>query len=589
MFMQSACKLRCMNRPGPRPYGRAHRDARSRLLADDPPCSTPGCANLATVADHQPPIALHEHVNGTGCCVLAPQCADCSARQGALIAQLLRHARRQDAAPIDRVDDLPDEPLLPASSPVWRVPWLDDLLDVPAGSAWPVLMSAPHPDAVGSYGALVEATAAAHDVELRWWQRLALRRLLEHDVDGALCWPEAVLSTPRRCGKSWLLRELMWWRLTDGAGLFGESQTILHTSRTLSTTEDVAGPAMRLADDLAGYHVRRARGDQDIRYGVENVWMLRSENAAYGLGPGLAVCDEAWDFATSTVAEGIQPALMERESPQLLLVSTAHRRSTDLMPTRRKAAIAEVEAPSDRLIIEWSARRTADLLGDAQRASPIWTKARERMIRKALDDARQAVPEPGQPDPVEMFVSQYLNDWGTGRHESGAGEPIVPAGVWAECVTDVDGDVLALAVEDYYGRSWAVAWASSVDGRIVLSGELHADRDALRRLLVDLQPSVVLAGYSIRDDPALRGWVVEGVGRNETPAALAQLRRAVSEGRIAHTGSPVLDEQVASVRVVEAISGLLPVHGKRSDVLRCAAWCVAVLERHDLLGSVGVF
>jgi len=578
-----------MTRAAPSPYGRAHRDERAELLRGDPPCSTPGCGNPSTIADHQPPLALHEHVNGTGCCIRVPQCAECSSRQGALVAQVLRQARAHGAVEVERTVDDTDEPMIPAGSPVWQVPWLVDLLDVPAGATWPVLMSAPHPDAVGSYGALVEASAAEHDVVLRWWQRLVLRRLLEHDVDGALCWPEAVLSTPRRCGKSWLLRELMWWRLTYGARLLGEPQTILHTSRTLSTTEDVAGPAMRLADDLDGYHVRRARGDQDIRHGAD-VWQLRSENAAYGLGPGLAVCDEAWDFAPATVSEGIQPALMERESPQLLLVSTAHRRCTDLMPARRRAAIAEIESPADRLIVEWSAARTGDLLGDAQRASPVWTRARERLIRKALEDARAAVAEPGQPDPVEMFVSQYLNDWQAGRYDGvGQGEPVIDAATWAACETTVDGDVLALAVEDYYGRSWAVAWASSVDGRIVLSGELHADREALRRLLADLNPSIVLAGYSIRDDPALRGWVVEGVGRNETPGALAQLRRAASEGRLAHTGSPVLDEQVSKVRVVEAISGLTPVHGKRSDVLRCAAWCVATLERHDLLDSTGVF
>jgi hypothetical protein len=65
-------------------YGRRYRQRRAELLAGNPWCAH--CTELpAEVADHQPPLCLHDHREGSGCCVLVPSCRRCSYRQAGLL------------------------------------------------------------------------------------------------------------------------------------------------------------------------------------------------------------------------------------------------------------------------------------------------------------------------------------------------------------------------------------------------------------------------------------------------------------------------------------------------------------------------
>jgi hypothetical protein len=45
----------------------------------------------------------------------------------------------------------------------------------------------------------------------------------------------------------------------------------------------------------------------------------------------------------ASVEEGLTPTMAEREQPQLLLVSTAHRLATGLMLSRRQQALGDLE------------------------------------------------------------------------------------------------------------------------------------------------------------------------------------------------------------------------------------------------------
>ena len=86
-------------------------------------------------------------------------------------------------------------------------------------------MTYPHPEAVGSYGAgAVEWLEGTAGVKLRWFQKLALTRQLEHDANGDLVWLIVLLTTARQAGKSVLLRAGATWRLHQSE-LFGEEQT----------------------------------------------------------------------------------------------------------------------------------------------------------------------------------------------------------------------------------------------------------------------------------------------------------------------------------------------------------------------------
>jgi hypothetical protein len=93
----------------PSPYGRPYKRERARLLAQGLHCALGlvcGGRAVADSADHDPPLALHDHRPGSGCCRLQPACLRCQKEQGKLVAQAKRTGQRQARA-------------VPAPSRVW--------------------------------------------------------------------------------------------------------------------------------------------------------------------------------------------------------------------------------------------------------------------------------------------------------------------------------------------------------------------------------------------------------------------------------------------------------------------------------------
>lgn len=57
----------------------------------------------ADSADHSPPLSRHEHVRGSGCCVLRPACMRCQHEQARLLSMETKAAQRAgvDLATVD--------------------------------------------------------------------------------------------------------------------------------------------------------------------------------------------------------------------------------------------------------------------------------------------------------------------------------------------------------------------------------------------------------------------------------------------------------------------------------------------------------
>ena len=163
----------------------------------------------------------------------------------------------------------------------------------------------------------------------------------------------------RQLGKSWLLRELVLWRIHQG-DRFGEPQDVLHTGKDVAICKEIQRPARSWARSQPDiYKVREVNGQEHIEYLPDGSrWMLRAKEAAYGLAVSMAAVDEAWKVRSHTIEEGVTPTMVERAQPQLLLVSTAHRLTTDLMLERRRVALAGLEDGDGDLLVEWSAPRT---------------------------------------------------------------------------------------------------------------------------------------------------------------------------------------------------------------------------------------
>jgi len=291
---------------------------------------------------------------------------------------------------------------------------LADLLEIPEDSAWPLAMTGPHPLAVDSLGQDAERWVLSElGIRLRWWQRLAFRRQLEIDEQGDLVWLSVLESTPRRAGKSLRLRASALWR-TAHADLFGEPQLVLHTGKDLPICKEIHRKAWRWAEER-GWTVRRQNGNEEIEAPDTSRWLVRGKDSVYGYDVTQGMVDEAWKVEASCVDDGLEPALLERIMPQLVLTSTAHRRATPLMRRRLEAAMLALEPTeeSDSLLLLWGAQDADDhrLESTWRAASPHWSEHRRRLIAGKLEraEAGEADPDAEDPDPLEASRAQYLN------------------------------------------------------------------------------------------------------------------------------------------------------------------------------------
>jgi hypothetical protein len=385
--------------------------------------------------------------------------------------------------------------------------------DPPGSARWPRIMTGRHPDAVGTFGPSMIEWAEARKLHTkrtdgsRWWQRLAAARALEHNRAGELVWRTVIISTPRQQGKSWLERELCAWRIEQGA-LFGEEQNVLHVAHKLTAAEEVWRPAARYYDHLGRdeARVRYANGEQQIELADGSRWLIQAANEGVGVAfsIGMALVDEGWRVKRSVYDNGIEPTLAEAESPQTYLVSTAGDVTSDLMTHYRAEAVAEIDAPGNTLIIEYSAPADAELSepldvddrGVWRAACAHWDARREAW----MTDKRKKAGE-------RSFRQHALNQW-----QPTLTPPVLPAGTWERVATtrapggtvgfgvDIDedhergvivavGSGVAEVVDDRPEAGWIVRRVVELLGRnggaVALdgAGPARALLDPLRRVL----------------------------------------------------------------------------------------------------------
>jgi hypothetical protein len=479
------------------------------------------------------------------------------------------------------------------TDPRFQVAWLRGLRRPPAAAAWPRLMSVPHPLAVGSLGPVFARWAETRlgGRRLRWWQRLAATRILEVDGEGRLVWDTAVLSTPRQVGKSWLLRELLMWRMHQGAR-FGEPQDVIHIGKDLMVCKEVQRQARIWAKaQPAEYRVREVNGDEQIELLEDGSrWLVKAKHAVYGYAASLAAVDEGWDVKLSVVEEGLEPTMVERTEPQLLLVSTAHRLTTSLMLSRRRLALAELETGDGPLLIEWSAPRSAPIAdtGVWRASSPHWSPQREQVISRHLASALEnTLDDPTEPDPIASFRSQWLNEWppkladGDNRTQE-----LLPPGVWADRVepgVSSSGPVW-VAVEDDLGWGAGIAVVGRLDdGRLEIDGWTRQNwNDAIddvqrlgrpiRELLIGASMlDSVPAGMTPRPRPA---------GSTQTRIGLALLRDLVVNGQLVHDETTdELDDIFAGAQVRPSPAGLQLATAKDVHLLKAAVWAIGAAHK----------
>jgi hypothetical protein len=464
-------------------------------------------------------------------------------------------------------------------------------VEVPFDAAPPLAMSPPPADAVGSYGAAaVEWIEATQRLALRWWQALAITRQLEHRADGTLCHRSVVESTPRRAGKSVRIRALALWRLNN-RDLFGEAQTIIHTGSDVAICREIQRGAWHWCEQ-SGWSVSRANGKEGVETPDGDRWLVRAQRAVYGYDVCLGVVDEGWDVEPDTVSEGLEPAIIERSSPQIHLTSTAHRRATSLMRTSLLHAFT-ADDPTTLLLL-WGARPGSDPadVNVWRAASPYWSDDRRVMIagkyEKAL--AGEDDPELDDPDPMRGFEAQYLNVWRL-RERRETGQPVVTEHTWAALEGDVpDRAPDAVAAEDWFTQGVSVAWAWHVGGRAVVGVTTCDDvAGAAEAVAASGFTGRVLAGASIATDPA---WKAAGVRttpqKGTVRAAVEDLGRLLTDDVLAHDGGAELSSQVLALRTSPGVDGPRLRSTAPADGVKAAVWAALAARKNSTRRAVVV-
>ena len=438
-----------------------------------------------------------------------------------------------------------------------EVEWLAPFADVPADAAPPLAMSGPHPRAVGSYGAgIVEWMRAELKITPRWWQALAMTRQFEHDSDGQLVWREDVETAPRRSGKSVRIRGAAAWRTTRGSELFGEPQLSMLVSKDLAVGKEIHRGLWRWAEQR-GWNVFRLGGAQEVESPAGDRWLLRAPNAAYGYDVGYGQIDEAWGVDPQAITEGIEPALLERASPQLHLTSTAHARASSLM--RRRLVAAAKDADPDVLVMWWGAHPDADFSFEEtwRAASPYWTEARRALIARKYSAALagQDDPEFDDPDPVRGWAAQYLNVWPllmANRHA----EEVLPGWSQIEVAGRPEGGPSAVGVSANVAQSW-LSLGAAIPGERLHLASVHRMRAVQRaefvaevyRMQSEYGCAVGIsekgAAKFLIPDLTEAGVRVTPLNLDEIVQSHADLSSAVKRGAVEHGGYQDLDDALA--------------------------------------------
>ncbi|KAA1424320.1 hypothetical protein [Nocardioides antri] len=459
------------------------------------------------------------------------------------------------------------------------IEWMAEFREVPQDGVAPRFMTGPHPRATGTYGpdfcAWADDNPGLHAKRtggLRWWQRAVAYRMLEHDAEGELVWRNVLVTMARQCGKSWLLRALLMWRIQQ-RDLFGdEDQTVLSVAHKAQTAHEIMRPASRWAmerKDL-GWLVRLASGDIRVESPDGGRWLLAAANDGMGVGYSLSmiVVDEAWKVHRSVV-EAADPALTEAVSPQLMLISTAGDSASDLFMTYRQQALDTLLEPESTFIAEWSAPKSMEP-GDPESwrmASPFWSTRRFKEIADKVEKL----------DPLE-FKQNYCNQWVSmaGGRNNNPGEPVFGENEWIDASAPTPtGTPAACAVESWFGEGLSVALAYLQDdgGVVVAVTSFMTANEAAAHIKQAGAPSV-LCGKSLALDPAFAQIPLTPKG-GTSKVAVQDLRRLLDEGVFLHDGSESLAEQALAARAVPSADGIRIRSSARLDAVKAAVWACA--------------
>lgn len=317
-----------------------------------------------------------------------------------------------------------------------------------------------------------------------WQQEVANIALEVDEATGELAYRQVVLTVPRQSGKTTLLLAIMVLRAIKFAGVVGKRQNIVYTAQDrLSARKkwtDEHCTALLIAQKHYPEHyrfrIRKQLGEEAIIYenGSQHGLTAPSPRAVHGEFLDLGVIDEAFARRDDSVEQGMKPAMVTRDQPQIWVVSTAGDRTSTYLRKKVEAGrqLAELGVNAGVAYFEWSAPPEAD-----PGSEETWYSCMPALGRTAKVEA---VRSDFQTMELDEFRRAYLNQWSEDALDDW---DIIPKKIWEGLARPNvrKPDRFAWALDGTPDRSWASIGAAGMvgDGYVVDSVDHQRGTDWL--------------------------------------------------------------------------------------------------------------
>jgi hypothetical protein len=310
------------------------------------------------------------------------------------------------------------------------------------------------------------------------WQQYVANVALEVDeATGELAYRQVVLTVPRQSGKTTLLLAIMVLRAIKFTDVVGKRQNIVYTAQDrLSARKkwtDEHCMSLLLAQKRYPEHykfrIRKQLGEEAIIYenGSMHGLTAPSPRAVHGEFLDLGVIDEAFARRDDSVEQGMKPAMVTRDVPQIWIVSTAGDRTSTYLRKKVEAGrqLVELGINSGVAYFEWSAEPEADPGAEAT-----WYGCMPALGRTAKVEA---VRSDFQTMELDEFRRAYLNQWSEDALDDW---DVIPKKVWEGLAKPQVSkpERFAWALDGTPDRQWSsIGAAGMVSGGYVVDSVDH--------------------------------------------------------------------------------------------------------------------
>ena len=282
-----------------------------------------------------------------------------------------------------------------------------------------------------TYGPEVALIAEKLGLPLMPWQQQVVDVALEIDPEsGRLAYREVVVTVPRQAGKTTLLLAVMTWR-----ALKWPAQRIAYTAQSGKDArlkwEDDQVPILERSPFGDLFRVRKTNGSEAIRWnnGSLHTVISPTDTAGHGTQCDLGVVDEAFHLSDHRLEQGLKPAMVTRDQPQLWVISTAGTSSSSYLKSkveRGRDAVRD-EVSSGLAYFEWAAHPEA-----APDDPATWWSCIPSLGHTVTEET--IAGEQLSMEPAE-FERAFLNRWTMQAFASK-----IPARSWEACTSDRSPD-----------------------------------------------------------------------------------------------------------------------------------------------------